>query len=57
MSRIVPKKWGDRLLVAGDPESPLQVMHSQVSLSELTDAQLEALQRFTQSLLIDATQD
>jgi transposase-like protein len=57
MSRIVPKKWGDRLLVAGDPESPLQVMHSQVSLSELTDPQLDALQRFTQSLLIDVTQD
>jgi len=32
-------------------------MHSQVSLSELTDAQLEALQNFTKSLLVEATQD
>jgi len=32
-------------------------MHSQVSLSELTDAQLEAPQNFTNSLLVDATQD
>jgi len=57
MSRIVPKKWGDRLLVAGDPESPLQVMHREVSLEDLSDAQLDALQRFTQSLLIEAKPD
>jgi hypothetical protein len=41
----------------GDPNSPIQHLHKQVNLSDLSDAQLEALQRFTQSLLIDATQE
>src|ERR1051326_4771360 len=57
MSKLAPRRYGDKVQIGGDPESPLQVMHSQVSLSELTDAQLDALQRFTQSLLIDSTQD
>jgi hypothetical protein len=57
MSKLAPRRYGDKVQIAGDPESPLQVMHSQVSLSELTDAQLEAPQNFTNSLLVDATQD
>jgi hypothetical protein len=57
MSKLAPRRYGDKVQIAGDPESPLQVMHSQVSLSELTDAQLEALQNFTKSLLVEATQD
>ena len=57
MAKLAPRRYGDKVQIGGDPESPLQVMHSQVSLSELTDAQLDALQRFTQSLLIEATQD
>src|SRR5260221_10793205 len=32
MSKIAPKRYGDRLLLAGDAASPLQVMHQQVSL-------------------------
>ena len=50
MSKLLPKRYGDRLLVAGDAESPLQVLHAQASLVGLTDAQLEALNKFTQSL-------
>jgi hypothetical protein len=57
MSRIVPKKWGDRLLVAGDAESPIQHLHQQVSLADLSDAQLDALHNFTKSLIVDAMQD
>jgi hypothetical protein len=57
MSRIVPKKWGDRLLVAGDVDSPIHHLHKQVNLSDLSDAQLDTLDKFTQSLLIDATPD
>jgi hypothetical protein len=56
MSRIVPKKWGDRLLVAGEADSPIQHLHKQVNLSDLSEAQLGALENFTKSLLIDATQ-
>ncbi len=50
MSKLLPKRYGDRLLVAGDAENPLQVLHQQVSLLDLTDVQLEALDKFTQSL-------
>jgi hypothetical protein len=57
MSRIVPKKWGDRLLVAGDESSPVHHLHKAASLTDLTDAQLEALDRFTTSLLVDAKAD
>ena len=54
MSKLAPRRYGDKVQIGGDPESPLQVMHSQVSLSELTDAQLDALQNFTKSLLVNA---
>ena len=57
MSKLAPRRYGDKVQIGGDPESPLQVMHREVSLSELLDDQLHALQRFTQSLLIDAKQD
>ena len=57
MSKLAPRRYGDKVQIAGDPESPLQVMHHQVSLSELTDAQLDALDNFTQSLLIEAQPD
>ena len=56
MSRIVPKKWGDRLLVAGDVDSPIQHLHRQVTLTDLSDAQIDALDGFTKSLLVDAQQ-
>ena len=53
----VSRHYGDKVQIAGDPDSPLQVMHREVSLENLSDAQLDALQRFTQSLLIEAQPD
>jgi hypothetical protein len=53
----VSRHYSDKVQISGDPESPLQVMHRQVSVSELTDAQLDALDRFTRSLLVDAKAD
>ena len=47
MSKLLPKRYGDRLLVAGDAESPLQVLHQQVSVEDLSNDQLDALDRFT----------
>jgi hypothetical protein len=38
------------LLVAGEAENPLQVMHSQVSLDNLTPEQLDMLERFATRL-------
>ena len=57
MSKLAPRRYGDKVQIGGDPESPLQLMHRQVSLSELTDAQLDTLDKFTQSLLIEAQPD
>jgi hypothetical protein len=33
------------------PRTPLQVLHPQVSVEDLSNEQLEALDRFTQSLI------
>jgi hypothetical protein len=51
MSKLAPKRYGERLLVAGEPEAPLQVLHRQVDLEALTDEQLDALDRFTAALI------
>ena len=56
MSKLAPRRYGGRLLHASDPENPLRIMHQQVSFADLTDDQLEALGRFTQTL-IEAKQD
>jgi len=50
-SKLVPRRYGDRLLVAGDAENPVQLMHQQVSLADLSVDQLDALDKFTQSLI------
>jgi hypothetical protein len=56
LSKLKPERYGlERLLVMGDPSSPIQHLHKQVNLSDLSDAQLDALRSFTQTLLIDAT--
>ena len=57
MSKLAPRRYGDKVQIGGDPDSPLQIMHREVSLSDLSEAQLDALQTFTHSLLIDATLD
>jgi transcriptional regulator with XRE-family HTH domain len=51
MSKLAPRRYGERLLVAGEAESPLHVIDRQVSLDSLTDEQLEALERFTTALM------
>jgi transposase-like protein len=51
MSKLLPKRYGDRLLVAGDAENPLQVLHAQASLDNLPSETLEALERFTLSIV------
>ena len=53
-SKIAPKRYGDRLLVAGDPENPLQMLHQQVSLGALTGAQLDALENFCERMITAA---
>jgi len=54
MSNLAPRRYGDNLQIAGDPESPLQVMHREVSLESLSDEALDALQRFPQAVMQSA---
>ena len=56
LSKLAPRRFGDRLLVAGDPENPLQMLHRKVSLDTMSDAQLEELDGFCQRM-IAAQQD
>ena len=51
MSKLLPKRYGDKLLVAGDAENPLHVLHAQASLDNLSAVALEALDRFTLSIV------
>jgi AcrR family transcriptional regulator len=51
MSKLVPKKWGERLLVAGDADSPLQVLHKQADLAALTNVQLAGLEQFAKTMI------
>jgi hypothetical protein len=51
MSKLVPKRWGERLLVAGDADSPVQLLHQKVDLSAVSTQQLDALERLADSLI------
>ena len=46
MSKLGPRRYGDRLLVAGEGENPLRVLHEQVSVERLSSDQLFALEAF-----------
>jgi hypothetical protein len=50
-SKVLPRRYGERLLLAGDATSPIQHLHNQVSLDHLTPDQLDMLERFTIRLL------
>jgi hypothetical protein len=54
MSKLAPKKYGERLLHASDPENPIQVMHQQVSLDGLKPEQMESLEAFIHSALANS---
>jgi hypothetical protein len=51
MSKLVPKRWGERLLVAGDADSPVQLLHQRVDLAVLSPQQLDALERLADALI------
>jgi hypothetical protein len=51
MSKLAPRRYGDRLLVAGEAESPIRVLHEQVSLDRLTPEQLDALENLSRAML------
>jgi len=53
LSKLAPTRYGDRLLVAGDPASPIQHLHQQVSLADLPNDALDALELFCGRMLIE----
>ena len=47
----VSRHYADKVQIGGDPESPLQIMHREISVEDLSDEALDALQRFTQAII------
>ena len=52
LSKLAPTKYGDRLLVAGDPANPIQHLHKAVSIEALSATQLDAIELFADRMLI-----
>jgi hypothetical protein len=51
MSKLGPRRYGERLLVAGEAENPIRVLHEQVSLDRLTPEQLDAFENLATAML------
>jgi hypothetical protein len=46
-----PARFGDKVQVAGDPDSPIRHTIGVLDLSRLSDPELDALERFTDARL------
>ena len=51
LSKLAARRYGERLLVAGEPENPIRVLHEQVGLDRLTSDQLASLEIFAQAMV------
>ncbi len=51
LSKLAARRYGDRLLVAGEAENPIRVLHEQVSLDRLTSDQLASMEIFATAML------
>ena len=51
MSKLAPRRYEDRLLVAGEAEIPIRVLHEQVSLDRLSFEQLDALENLAKAMV------
>lgn len=56
LSKRRPKKYGDRTVLAGDPEEPIRVVDSDVDLSRLSMEQLTQLELLLKAAGIDQSQ-
>lgn len=56
MSKIAFRRYGDKLIHAGDPENPIQVLHKAARIETLLPHELDALDAFVEARLtiIDA---
>ena len=51
LSKLAARRYGERLLVAGEPENPIRVLHEQVGLDRLTSEHLASLEIFAQAMV------
>jgi hypothetical protein len=51
MSKLVPKRFGDRLVHAGDQDAPIRHVLDVIDLERLSGPELDALERFTEARL------
>jgi hypothetical protein len=51
MARLHSARYGDRVQVAGDPDSPIRHTVGVMDLPRLIEPELEALERFTDARL------
>jgi hypothetical protein len=52
MSKLAPKRYGDKLTIAGDPAAPLLHIHQlDEMISSMSAPELDALERFAQERL------
>jgi hypothetical protein len=47
MSKLYPSRYGDKIVHAGDPAAPIAHVVGVLDLKQLSDAELDALERFT----------
>ena len=54
-SKILPRRYGERLLMAGDPENPIQHLHRAVAptLADLQPDALDALEAFCNRMVLE----
>jgi hypothetical protein len=59
MSKLNPAKYGDKVTVAGDAENPLQHVINVLDMTKLSNAELDALERFANARLaaVEAAED
>jgi hypothetical protein len=51
MSKLNPARYGDKVQIAGDPDSPIRHTVGVLDLSRLSAPELDALERFTDARL------
>jgi hypothetical protein len=51
MSKLHPRRYGDKVTVSGDPDAPIRHMVATVELEKLSAAELDALERFCEARL------
>jgi hypothetical protein len=50
MSKLAPHRYGDKLVHAGDPENPIQVMHRRAGIANMQPHELAALAQLAAAL-------